>query len=184
MKLNIPILLMTMRDGAVSDQAAQFVQRQLVSRGVESVIVDPEDYHEKKSFEQEHVQPWSEIMKAADALVIVSPEYNHSMPGPGKEMLDTLYEEYEKKPVAICGVSSGTLGGARVIEHLKTVMIELKMVAIREAMYFAKARELFNEDGTIKDASYEQWMDKMFTELFWYAHVLKAGREGKIDVGL
>ncbi len=180
--LSIPVLLGTARDGASSDLAAKYVHELLVMRGVLSELIDPEDYHEKKTFEAEHVQPWADIMTKADGLVIVTPEYNHGYPGPLKEMLDALFDEYAKKPVAICGVSSGVLGGARAVEQLRQVAITLKLVPVSEAVYFANCRELFNDDGSIKDASYDERCTKMFEELFWYARVLKDGRDGKVDM--
>ena len=184
MALKIPVLLGTAREGAFSDKAAAYMHQLLMLRGVESTLVDPEDYHEKKTIEKEQVQPWSTIMKEADGLVIVTPEYNHGYPGPLKEMIDTLYEEFARKPVAVCGVSSGGLGGARVVEQVKLVMIDLHMCPIRESVYFSNCRDLFNEDGSIKDPAYDERCATMFEELFWFANVLKAGREGRVDVGL
>lgn len=61
-------------------------------------------------------------MTRADGLVIVSPEYNHGYPGEMKLMLDQLYKEYNRKPVGICGVSSGALGGARMVEQLRLIL--------------------------------------------------------------
>ena len=176
--LSIPVLLGTMRDGAMSDLAAIYMNRQLLNRGITSEIIDPADYHEKKTFEKEHIKPWSDIMNAADGLVIVTPEYNHGYPGPLKEMLDTLYDEFAKKPVAVCGVSAGGLGGARVVEQVKLVTIELHMVPIRESIYFSGVRELFNEDATIKDSSYDKRVATMIDELVWYAEALKKARMG------
>lgn len=175
--MSIPVLLGTARDGASSDLVARYVNYQLLNRAVESEIVDPADYHEKKTFEGEHIRPWTDIMKKADALVIVTPEYNHGYPGPLKEMLDALYDEFARKPVAVCGVSAGGLGGARVVEQVKLVTIELHMCPIRESVYFSNVRNLFAEDGTIKDTSYDEKCTKMFDELFWFANTLKAGRE-------
>ena len=180
-KLKIPVLLGTARDGRCSEHAAKYVHKLLKLKGVESEFIDPRDYHEKKTFEKEHVKPWSDIMRAADALIIVSPEYNHGYPGTLKEMIDTLYEEYARKPVAVCGVSAGGLGGARMVEQVKLITIELHMCPIRESVYFSNCRDLFDDKGAIKDLSYEDRCNKMFEELFWFAHALKQGREGKID---
>jgi NAD(P)H-dependent FMN reductase len=175
--LSIPVLLGTMREGAVSDLASIYVNRQLLNRGIESVLIDPADYHEKKTFEQEHIKPWADIMNSADGLVIVTPEYNHGYPGPLKEMLDALYEEFARKPVAVCGVSAGGLGGARVVEQVKLVAIELHMTPIRESVYFSNARDLFHEDATIKDTSYDARVGKMIDELIWFAEALKKARQ-------
>lgn len=179
--LNIPVLLGTARDGRCSEYAARYVHKLLKLKGIESDFIDPRDYHEKKTFEKEHIKPWSDIMRAADGLIIVSPEYNHGYPGPLKEMIDILYEEYARKPVAVCGVSAGGLGGARMAEQIKLVTIELHMCPIRESVYFSNCHDLWNEDGSIKDTSYEARCQKMFEELFWFAHALKNGREGRIE---
>jgi NAD(P)H-dependent FMN reductase len=179
MPLSIPVLLGTAREGALSDAAAAYVAKLLAARGVETQVIDPADYHEKKTFEKERVKPWADIMAKADALIIVTPEYNHGYPGPLKEMLDTLYEEFARKPVAVCGVSSGPLGGARGVEQVKLVTIELHMCPIRESVYFSNVRDLFNPDGSIKNPMFDDFCAKMFEELFWYANALKAGREGK-----
>jgi NAD(P)H-dependent FMN reductase len=184
MPLSIPVLLGTAREGAESDKAAAYVARLLANRGIGTQVVDPADYHEKKTFEKEHVKPWADIMAAADGLVIVTPEYNHGYPGPLKEMLDALYEEFARKPVAICGVSSGPLGGARAVEQIREVVVELRMHAVREAVYFSNVRDLFDADDSIKNPMNDDFCAKMFEELFWYANVLKAGREGRTDVGL
>ena len=118
---------------------------------------------------------WKEIMEHADALVIVTPEYNHSYPGELKLLLDSLYEEYEKKPVGVCGVSAGGLGGARVALHIKQVLIELKMIPARNSVYFSNVKDLFNESGTIKDTSYGERVGTMLEEIFWYTSALRKG---------
>jgi len=180
MPLSIPVLLGTARDGAESNKAAVYVAARLAAQGVETQVIDPADYHEKKTFEKERVKPWADIMAQADGLIIVTPEYNHGYPGPLKEMLDTLYEEFARKPVAVCGVSSGPLGGARVVEQIKLVTIELHMCPIRESVYFSNVRDLFNADGTIKNPAFDGYCAKMFEELVWYANALKSGREGSV----
>ncbi len=118
-------------------------------------------------------------MKRADGLVIVSPEYNHGYPGELKLMLDQLYQEYNRKPAGICGVSAGDLGGARMAEVLRICLIELQMVLIRETVYFPKVQDLFNEKGEIRNLSYTERLQKFFAELVWYAEALKTARSSK-----
>ncbi|MFZ2804648.1 MAG: NAD(P)H-dependent oxidoreductase [Patescibacteria group bacterium] len=176
MPLNIPVLYGSMREGRKSEPAAKLIHSELEKRGVVSPYVTPEKYRQMKSLERAAPAEWQKIMTEADALVIVSPEYNHGYPGPLKEMLDSLYVEYHHKPVGICG-ASGFLGGGRMVEQLREVVVELHMVPIREAIYVPIVWEAFNEDGTPKDASMTSKWEPFFTELFWYAEVLKEGRE-------
>ncbi len=176
MPLTIPVLYGTIRDGRKSEPVAKLVHAELVKRGVASAYVTPEEIHTGASVERTHPASWKTIMSKADALIVVSPEYNHGYPGPLKEMLDSLYEEYHYKPIGIAG-AGGLLGGGRMIEQLRQVAIELKMVPNREALYFPMVWDAFNEDGTPKDQGVYKRLDPFFNELFWLAEVLKEGRE-------
>jgi NAD(P)H-dependent FMN reductase len=170
MPLNIPVLYGSMRDGRKSEPAAKLIHAELEKRGVISPYVTPEKFRSMKSLERAAPEEWKKIMTEADALVIVSPEYNHGYPGPLKEMLDSLYEEYARKPVGICG-ASGFLGGGRMVEQLREVVVELHMVPIREAIYIPMVWDAFNADGSPKDPKMTERWDGFFKELFWYAEV-------------
>ncbi len=177
MPLNIPVLYGSIRDGRKSEPAGKFVHAELLKYGVESPYVTPQEVHRAGSIEKTYPATWKKIMQSADALIIVSPEYNHGYPGALKEMLDSLYEEYNYKPVGICGAAGG-LGGGRMVEQLRQVAIELKLTPIREALYFPMVWSMFNVDGSIKDPSpYVPRLEGFFKELFWYAETLKEGRE-------
>jgi len=175
--MKIPVLYGTIREGRKSEAVAKFIHAELVKRGIESEYVTAEAYQDKEPLEQKHPEPWATIMKDTDGLIIVSPEYNHGYPGTLKEMIDSLYQEYHFKPVGFVG-AAGFLGGGRVVEQLRQVAIELKMVPIREALYFPMVWELLDEKGELKNP--EQYLPRLepfFKELFWYAEVLKEGRE-------
>ncbi|TSC56882.1 MAG: hypothetical protein Greene071421_392 [Parcubacteria group bacterium Greene0714_21] len=181
-KLFIPILLGSDREGRQSEKVARFVFDQAKVYGkFDTQFLDVKDFVQTAktgaAMPSEKSKLWSEIMKRADGLVIVSPEYNHGYPGELKLMLDQLYQEYNRKPAGICGVSAGDLGGARMVEVLRICLIELQMVPIREAVYFPKAHDLFNEKGEIRDASYKERLQKFFAELAWYADALAKARK-------
>jgi NAD(P)H-dependent FMN reductase len=108
----IPIILGTARVGRQSEKAAKFMLQEMVKAGVESELIDVRDHRitatDKKLPESEAL---AKIIIKADALIVVSPEYNHGYPGELKMMLDMLYDEYFHKPVGFCGVSIGIFGG-------------------------------------------------------------------------
>lgn len=178
----IPIILGTAREGRQSEVAAKYLLKEIKDKykELEIEIIDVKDYFEgftdntKKS---EIVRNFSEKISKADGLIIISPEYNHGYPGELKLMLDMLYEEYARKPVGICGVSGGPLGGSRAVEQLRQVTIELSMTPIRRALYFSSVQNLFDEKGNIKDASYSKKISIFMYELLWYARALKEARE-------
>ncbi len=120
---------------------------------------------------------FSSRMDRADALVIVSPEYNHGYPGLLKHVLDSCLKEYVHKAVGIAGVSAGPFGGARVIENLLPVMRELGLVTIFWDVNFTHARKLFDASGTLLDQSFIPRIDKFLKELIWMAKTLRYGRE-------
>ncbi len=176
----IPVMLGTARMGRESEKVANYMVTEVNTLGVRTEIIDVRDYRiEATDKTEESVQAMklSQKMKLADALVIVSPEYNHGYPGELKMMLDMLRPEYAKKPVGFCGVSSGALGGARVVEQLRQVVAELCMVSIRETLYFPVVQKLFDANGKIIDELYKDRVKAFLDELFWYATALKAARK-------
>ena len=132
---------------------------------------------EDDSFAQQNLG-FKTAIERADGLVIVVPEYNHSFPGSLKRALDVLYDEYAHKPVGLVGVSTGPFGGVRAVEALLPVARELGLSPVRESLYFSDARNLFDEQGNLKDK--ETWnrrVDDFLAELLWLAKGLKWGRE-------
>lgn len=179
--LFIPIVLGTAREGRRSEKAARYVLEQAKSYGqFETELLDVRDFvgtGKTEAMPEERAGKWQEIMKKADGLIIVSPEYNHGYPGELKLMLDQLYEEYNRKPVAICGVSAGNLGGGRMAEMLRICLIELQMVPIRNAVYFSNIKNLFDDAGAIKDSPFGDRLKTLFDELVWYSRALASARE-------
>ena len=91
-------------------------------------------------------------------------------------MLDLLYEEFFNKPVAICGVSIGPLGGARGAQALRLTCIGLGMFPILNAVYFSNVKELFDEKGEIKDREYEKKVKGLIASLTEAAQKFKAAK--------
>lgn len=179
--LFIPILLGSAREGRQSEKAAKYVFEEAKLYGkFDTEFLDVRDFVDvgkTQGLPEEKAKIWGDTMKRSDGLIIVSPEYNHGYPGELKLMFDQLYAEYNRKPVGVCGVSRGGLGGARMVEVLRLSLIELQMVPIRNAVYFSNIMTLFDENGFILDKSYHERLKTFFDELVWYANALKAGRE-------
>lgn len=177
----IPIILGTARAGRYSEKAARFVFDEIKKReGTETELIDVRDYRQPATDDTGESEVAKKILPAlerADGFIIVSPEYNHGYPGELKMFLDMSDGQYKKKPIAICGVSEGTIGGARMMEQLRNVVLDLGATPILAAVYFAKVEELFNAEGKIMDDTYHARVEKLLNELVWYAKALKAGRE-------
>jgi NAD(P)H-dependent FMN reductase len=178
--LFIPVILGTTRMGRMSLRPAQLVAAELGKRGgVETDLIDIAKLPVPTNDAGEAIKQadFSAKMDRADALVVVSPEYNHGYPGLLKHVLDSCLKEYIHKAVGIVGVSAGPFGGTRVIENLLPVMRELGLVTIFWDVNFSSVHKVFADDGRLLDESYIRRIDKFLEELIWMAKALRQGRE-------
>lgn len=113
-----------------------------------------------------------------DGYIFMTAEYNHTVPAVLSNALTYIFDEMAKKPAAFVGY--GAVGGARAVEHLRGLVVELSMVPTKAAVhigYEAMKGMLF--DG--KDFSDFPYLvptaTPMLDELSWYARVLKDGRD-------
>ena len=178
--LNIPVILGTTRKGRMSEHAARFVHGELQKHaGVVTELIDIRELALPVDDAGEAVKDpgFSARMNAADALVIVTPEYNHSFPGLLKHVLDSCLKEYIHKAVGIVGVSAGPFGGARVIENFLPALRELGLVAIFWDVNFGNVSKVFDSSGKLLDEAYVRRTDKFLKELIWMARTLRYGRD-------
>lgn len=121
-------------------------------------------------------QPWASQVGRADAFVIITPEYNHGYPAVLKSALDAVYTEWNRKPVAFISYG-GWAGGARAVEQLRQVVIELQMAPTRSMIVFQFVNRLFDADGTLKSGEfYAGAATRLLDDLVWWARVLKTAR--------
>lgn len=179
--LFIPIVLGTAREERQSEKVASFLFGELKRfDGIESEIIDVKNFMSGATVPSwvpnSRIAHWKESMTRADGLIIVMPEYNHGYPGELKILLDGLYQEYSYKPIGIAAVSAGNFGGARAVENLLPVLIELSMYPLKQSLYFPNVAELFDENGEMKDASYQKRVKEFFEELKKRALVMRGLR--------
>ena len=178
--LFIPVILGTTRKGRMSAHAARLQVDEIARRpGVETQLIDIMKVPMALDDAGEGIKDlqFSAAMNRADALVIVSPEYNHGYSGLLKHVLDSCLKEYIHKAVGIAGVSAGPFGGARAIQNLLPVMRELGLVTIFWDVNFSSVQNVFDESGKLLDDSFLRRIDKFLKELIWMARTLRYGRE-------
>ena len=178
--LYIPVILGTARMGRMSQHAAWLVTEELGKcTGVETDLIDIAKLPLPTNDAGEAIKhaDFSAKMNKADALVVVSPEYNHGYSGLLKHVLDSCLKEYIHKAVGIVGVSAGPFGGTRVIQNLLPVMREIGLVTIFWDVNFSSVQKVFTKDGKLLDGSYIPRIDKFLKELIWMAKTLRQGRE-------
>src|SRR5215467_16338990 len=168
--LSIPVILGTTRKGRMSAHAAHFMLGQIEKRdGIRTELIDISKLPMPVDDAGEGIKDplFSEKMMMADAVVIVTPEYNHSFPGLLKHVLDSCLKEYIHKAAGIVGVSAGPFAGARVIENLLPVLRELGLVCIFWDVNFGLVQKAFGVTGELIDPSYIRRTDQFLDELVW-----------------
>jgi NAD(P)H-dependent FMN reductase len=121
----------------------------------------------------------AERLAAADAFVVVTPEYNHSYPAPVKTLIDWHSSEWQAKPVGFVSYG-GMSGGLRAVEHLRTVFAEVHAVTVRETVSFHMAWERFGPDARpVDSAGCAAAAKLMLDQLGWWGHALREARSAR-----
>ena len=183
--LYIPVILGSIRRGRQSPKVARFlVERMKRSEQIETEVLDLLAYNftmmeERLRFRDDPppgVQEFSEKVARADALVIVSPEYNNGYPGVLKNALDYLLPEYQRKPIGIVTVSAGGFGGRTCLAQLRLVTLGMGAFPIPTAFPVSRVQESFDADGNPRDPAYEPRAKAFIDELLWFSEAIAAQR--------
>ena len=122
-------------------------------------------YDEGKDYTHPEGKAWAKRIGESDGFIIVTPEYNHGYPGVLKNALDWVGREWGDKPVGFISYGNIT-GGARAVEQLRQVVVELGLVQVANAIYFPGiARGAFNEQGQPAHDGANDSLKKMFDEI-------------------
>ncbi|HSW84956.1 MAG TPA: NAD(P)H-dependent oxidoreductase [Usitatibacter sp.] len=110
-----------------------------------------------QDFEKTPPQDWLDFkakVKACDAILFATPEYNRSIPGVLKNAIDVASRPYgqsawSKKPCAVVSVSPGAIGGFGANHHLRQCLVFLEMPALQMEAYIGHAAKLFDASGDL-----------------------------------
>jgi NAD(P)H-dependent FMN reductase len=187
----ILVIVATSREGRFSEKAAAWVMNRLESRDdMVAELVDLRD-HQLPFFDQaaapayghrdysDDVAAWSEKVEAADGYLVVTAEYNHGYPALLKNALDHVFPEFNRKPITFVGY--GNVGGARAIEQLRLVSIELELAPLRHAVHILPdvMRPVMQHEGPLDVelfASLDARLETAAADLVWWAHALGEAR--------
>ncbi len=124
-------------------------------------------------------EQWARQVDNADGFLFVTPEYNHSYPAVLKNAIDHLYHQWVHKPASIVSYG-GFAAGYRAAEQLRQVLIELKMVPIREQIGISLvpgvAPNVSDPPDSPGSVFLERAFNAMMTELLWWATALMPAR--------
>ena len=123
---------------------------------------------------------WQNRIAEFDGYLVVTPEYNPSIPGVLKNALDQAYKEWAHKPMAAFGY--GGVGAARAIEHLRTIAVELQMVPTRNAVHLGAGAFMqvspLGQNGPMSevDEILTPSLNATLDDLLWWSQATRAAR--------
>jgi chromate reductase len=164
----------SLRKGSYNSMALRAAQK-LAPQGMRIDIADISAvpfYNEdlRTATVPESVVRLKDQIRAADAVLLVSPEFNFSIPGVLKNTLDWLSRPpeppFENKPVAIMGASPGVLGTARMQYHLRQVLVYMNTFTVNKPeVFITQAAAKFGPDGELTDAPTAQIIAELLASL-------------------
>lgn len=181
--LNLVIIIGSTREGRFGDTVGRWFAAEAARRS--DFAVDLIDLAEVKLPAVHPAKATPEIqalrarLAAADAFVIVTPEYNHGVPASLKHAIDQAYVEWMAKPVAFVSYG-GIAGGLRAVEHLRLVFAEMHAATIRDTVSFHMARGQFDAAGNPVDSEGPRTAARtMLDRLAWWGSALRTAREAR-----
>lgn len=180
--LRLAVIVGSTRHGRFADTVARWFVAQTERRTDFTVdLIDLRDVglHPVLGADDPQVPPFRERIGAADAFVVVTPEYNHGYPASLKQAIDCVYQEWHAKPVAFVAYG-GIAGGLRAVEQLRQVFAEVHAPSMRDTVSFHSCHEQFDSDGQPVDANRANGAAKvMLDQLAWRAHALREARAAR-----
>ncbi len=194
----LQIIVGSTRPTRSAERVFPWIADQAIRRGGFDVeVIDLRDW--KLPFFQEHlgtigdfadptysdpvVKAWNAKIAEGDAYLIITPEYNHSVPGELKNAIDSVFVSFalRNKPVAFVGYSAGIAAGTRAVEHLALIAIEAEAVPLRNTVLIPSVAGAFGEDGEPTNPATEAALAITLDDLSWWAVALANARaEGEL----
>jgi NAD(P)H-dependent FMN reductase len=173
----IVILSASVRTGRQSHRVALYFKKYIEENNLASVeILDLNEYQFPVFNERLKFQPnpsalmtdFANKIKSAGGVIIVTPEYNGGYPASLKNVVDLLYDEWHRKPIAISTVSNGSFGGTQVITSIQFTLWKIRAWTVPAMFPVPKVGEAFDENGNATDKAGTDKRAKGFIgELLW-----------------
>jgi len=202
--LRVKVILGSTREGRFGDKPAHWIHGEAAQRpGIDAELLDLRDFplpffdrpaspvREGGTYQNPEVTRSATKIAEADAFIVVAPEYNHGYPAVLKNALDHIFPEWGRKPIGF--VSYGNAGGARAVEQLRLVAVELQMWPIRAALhlpldvYLAAMKEPVPPSpevfGPLRKSLGGDRVAIFFEDLLWAAHALRIARASSCSAG-
>lgn len=129
-----------------------------------------------------HTQKWAADIASYDGYIIVTPEYNHSIPGALKDAIDYLYNEWHNKAIGFVGY--GLIGGSRAVEHLRGIAGELQLADVRAQVALSIFTDFDDPTTPNPGPHHASTLATMLDQLSQWSHAMRALRLGHLDTSV
>lgn len=174
---HLSIISSSVRTGRNSDRVALYFKNYIESNAIATVeILDLKEYNfpifdERLSLQKDPSQKtleFAEKIKSSDGIIIITPEYNGGYPASLKNVIDLLYNEWYKKPVAISTVSNGIFGGTQVITSLQFSLWKIRAWTVPAMFPVPNVHKSFDPTGVpIDKEGTDKRVAVFLAELLW-----------------
>jgi chromate reductase len=163
---NVAVVVGSLRKDSVSRRLAKAVAALAPAHLKFDIVEIGELPHFDQDLESDPPAQWvafRDEVRAADAVLFVTPEYNRSVPGVLKNALDVGSRPYghsvwNGKPAAVISVSPGAIGGFGANHHLRQSLVFLNAPVLSQEAYVGNAFSLFSETGELVNESTEEFL--------------------------
>ncbi|WP_079036832.1 MULTISPECIES: NADPH-dependent FMN reductase [Streptomyces] len=179
-RLKVAVIVASTREGRFAPTVADWFTKVAGERADLDVdVIDLADARLPDGLSRQPGPAVAEIsprLDAADAFVVITPEYNHSFPATLKTAIDWHYAEWRAKPVGFVSYG-GMSGGLRAVEQLRQVFAELHAVTVRDTVSFHGVWDRFDASGEPVDpVGTAAAATTMLDQLAWWGHTLRDGK--------
>lgn len=173
----LAVVIGSVRTGRVGDAVAAWFAEQVGQREIKLDLIDLAEVKLSPSLDDTpQLRAFASRLDAADAFVIVTPEYHHGYPAYLKLAIDSVRAPWRAKPVAFVSYG-GQSGGLRAVEQLRLVFAELDAVSVRETVAFPHIRRYLDEAGRVRPtAATTVAAGALLDALTWWSVVLRDAR--------
>ena len=130
------------------------------------------------SYNEPHTRQWASTIAAYDGFIVVTPEYNHSIPGVLKNAIDYLFAEWNHKAAGVVGY--GAENGARAAEHLRQIFGELKVPVVRQHVGLSLYLDFEDFERLAPRPALAGNLETLFDEVTLWGHALRQVRAASL----
>ncbi|XP_003743891.1 uncharacterized protein LOC100903418 [Galendromus occidentalis] len=185
--MKVVLFVGSVRPGRMAERVAKMVRNYISQWGdIEVITFDPlekshlTEVREPVHFSSnpsENLLTDQETIENADGFIVVCSEYNRSIPPVCSAMMCNFPpKSYAAKPVVFVNYSLGQYGGVSATMNLRQFCTELSMIPLQASINLPLVNKTVSEDGHLEDATYERQMERAFSQLLWYARVMRKAR--------